>query len=74
MPIISPFKRRFYDEAIEEPFNGEDMLPFVSNLYEDLPTEELEENVSEKTENKITGQEKVKRYFWKSIVNKVFKL
>ncbi len=73
MPIISPFKRRFYDEAEEETFSGRDMLPFIASLYQEtFEQEEKEESFKEETTTVDKG--KAKRYFLPRVVKKVFKL
>lgn len=75
MLILKPFKRKYFEEAQDELFSGEDMLPFVSFTY----TEEVKPSISKPglnfpaTKRKFV-LEKVSIYFWQNIVKKVFKL
>ncbi len=74
MPIISPFKRRYYNEAEEEPFSGEDMLPFIANLYQESSEQEQKQESSTIEKSKEAVDKKVERYFLQRVVKKVFKL
>lgn len=74
MYLRRSLNKKYYVETQEEPFCGEDMLPFVALLYNNITTENITppEVDSNKAERRIASK-KVKIYFWQNIVKKVFK-